>query len=203
MLFRSWVSRVSETNSCNLVSNVPRLFIIGGSDAGISAALRAREIDSEWRITVAVADTYPNFSICGIPYFLSREVQQILNLAHRSAADIRGMGIELLLNHRIEQINPAARLVTVTGPGGETSVHGYDKLVVATGAKSIRPPISGLDLPGIFLLRWIADTLAFENFLITWSPRRVVIVGGGYIGLEMAEALTRRGLSVKIGRAHV
>ena len=107
---------------------MPRLFIIGGSDAGISAALRARELDSQSEITVAVADTYPNFSICGIPYFLSREVPQILNLAHRSAADIRGMGVELLLNLRIDRINPAARLVTATGASGETSVHGYDKL---------------------------------------------------------------------------
>jgi len=76
--------------------------------------------------------------------------------------------------------------------------YGYDKLVVATGASSVRPPISGLDLPGVFLLRWIEDTLAFEHHLASRSPRDIIIVGGGYIGLEMSEALTRRGIRVTI-----
>ena len=73
----------------------------------------------------------------------------------------------------------------------------YDKLVVATGASS-SPPAPGLDLPGVFLLRWMGDTFAFENYLTSRLPKHVTIVGGGYIGLEMAEALTRRGISVAI-----
>ena len=81
---------------------------------------------------------------------------------------------------------------------GETSHHIYDKLVIATGANSIRPPIRGLDLPGVFLLRWIGDTLAFDEFLRVRQPKHVVIVGGGYIGLEMAEALRTRGVEVTI-----
>jgi hypothetical protein len=76
---------------------MPRLFIVGGSDAGISAALRARELAPEWEVTVAVADRYPNFSICGIPYYLSGEVHDAADLAHRKAADIEALGIELLL----------------------------------------------------------------------------------------------------------
>jgi NADPH-dependent 2,4-dienoyl-CoA reductase/sulfur reductase-like enzyme len=88
-----------------------RFFIIGGSDAGISAALRGRELTPEWHVTVAVADSYPNFSICGIPYYLSREVTEIDNLAHRKATDIRAAGIELLPDHRIERIDPATHRV--------------------------------------------------------------------------------------------
>jgi len=74
----------------------------------------------------------------------------------------------------------------------------YDKLVVATGASSVRPPIRGLDLSGVFPLRWIGDTLAFERFLDARAPQHVVIVGGGYIGLEMSEALTHRGIRATI-----
>ena len=175
-----------------------RLFVIGGSDAGISAALRARELAHEWQVTVAVADHYPNFSICGIPYFLSGEVPKAGSLAHRKVVDIQSLGVDLLLDHRVERIDPSTRCVITRSTGGDTSEHGFDKLVVATGASSIRPPIAGLDLPGVFLLRWMGDTFAFEDYLTSRLPEHVTIVGGGYIGLEMAEALTRRGILVTI-----
>ncbi len=175
-----------------------RLLIIGGSDAGISAALRARELSPDWQVTVAVADRYPNFSICGIPYFISREVSQVDNLAHRKADDIRALGVELLLDHRADMIDPAKRRVVLRDNSGVIFEHGYDKLVIGTGANSVRPPISGLDLPGVFLLRWIGDALAFDDYLTNCAPKHVVIVGGGYIGLEMAEALVHRKLDVTI-----
>lgn len=173
---------------------MPSLFIVGGSDAGISAALRARELAPEWEVTVAVADRYPNFSICGIPYFLSREVAAASDLAHRKAADIEALGIELLLERPVEAIDAVAGRVTVRGTGERM----YDRLVLGTGATSVRPPIAGLDLPGVFLLRWMSDTFAFDDYLTAHSPRRIVIVGGGYIGLEMAEAMTHRGLAVTV-----
>jgi NADPH-dependent 2,4-dienoyl-CoA reductase/sulfur reductase-like enzyme len=178
--------------------NMSRLFIVGGSDAGISAALRARELAPDWRVTVAVADRYANFSICGIPYFLSKEVTEADNLAHRKAADIEAIGVELLLDHRIERIDPVAHRIFAREAGGTVAEFGYDKLVLGTGATSVRPPITGLDLPGVFLLRWMGDTLAFEEYLTTRMPKNVVVVGGGYIGLEMAEALTHRGIQVTI-----
>ncbi len=177
---------------------MPRLFIVGGSDAGISAALRARELAPDWRVTVAIADAYPNFSICGIPYFLSKEVARIDDLAHRKAGDIRALGIELLLEHTAERVDPNGQRVFTRDRAGTVSDHTYDKLVIGTGANSIRPQIPGLDLPGVFLLRWIGDTLAFDEYLTRNSPKHVVIVGGGYIGLEMAEALRFRGFDVTI-----
>ncbi len=176
---------------------MPRLFIIGGSDAGISAALRARELAPEWQVTVAVADRYPNFSICGIPYFLSKEVATPDDLAHRKAADIQALGVELLLGHPVERVDAPAHRVVVQTPSGAQE-HEYDKLMIGTGANSVRPSIQGMDLPGVFLLRWMGDTLAFEHYLTSKLPKNVVIVGGGYIGLEMAEALTRRGILVTV-----
>ncbi|MEY2343309.1 FAD-dependent oxidoreductase [Acidithiobacillus sp. IBUN Pt1247-S3] len=177
---------------------IKHLLIIGGSDAGISAALRARELAPAWQVTIATADRYPNFSICGIPYFLSGEVGDAANLAHRKAADIKALGIELLLDHTVESIDPVAHCATTRDKSGRVAQHGYDKLVIATGAASVRPPLSGLDLPGVFLLRWMDDAFAFQKHLEKVSPRTIAIAGGGYIGLEMAEALTRRGIQVTV-----
>lgn len=106
--------------------------------------------------------------------------------------------MDLLLDHRAERIDPVSYRVAARDKNGRISEHAYDKLVLATGANSIRPAISGLDLPGVFLLRWIGDALAFDDFLVTRSPKHVIIVGGGYIGLEMAEALRCRRIEVTI-----
>src|SRR5579875_1242685 len=96
------------------------LVAIGGSDAGISAALRARELDPGVEVTVVVADAYPNFSICGIPYFISGEVTHWRNLAHRSQADLEATGMRLRLETLATAIDPAAHRVDVRGPDGNT-----------------------------------------------------------------------------------
>jgi len=175
-----------------------RLLIIGGSDAGISAALRARELDPDVQVTVIVADRYPNYSICGIPYYLSGEVQAATDLAHRKAADIEAAGIQLLLEHKAEQVDASSRTVTVRDTKQQLTTLEYDTLILGTGAVSVCPDISGVDLPGIFTLRWMGDTFDIERYLKDKKPRSVTLIGGGYIGMEMAEALSRRGLSVTV-----
>ena len=123
---------------------------VGGSDAGISAALRAREVDPEAEVTVVVADAYPNFSICGIPYYVSGEVSHWRNLAHRTIADLEAAGMALRLDTTARRIDVAGRKLLVTGPGGTEELIAYDQLVIGTGAVPVRPPIAGLDRPG----RW-------------------------------------------------
>jgi len=179
------------------------LLMIGGSDAGISAALRARELDPGADVTVVVADAYPNFSICGIPYYLSGEVGHWQNLAHRTIADLEAAGMGLRLDTTARRIDVADRKLLVTSPGGAEEVLGYDKLIVGTGAVPVRPPIGGLAGPdalgaddGVHLLHSMGDTFAVMRTLETTAPASAVIVGGGYIGLEMADALTVRGLAV-------
>jgi len=174
------------------------LLIIGGSDAGISAGLRARELRPEMEVTMVVADHYPNYSICGIPYYLSREVELPEDLAHRKTTDIENAGIRLLLGHRAEGVDPASRTVSVRDEQGQTKPLEYDRLILGTGAVSITPEIQGLDLPGVFALRWMGDTMAIENYLNERRPQSATIIGGGYIGMEMAEALTTRGLDVTV-----
>jgi NADPH-dependent 2,4-dienoyl-CoA reductase/sulfur reductase-like enzyme len=179
------------------------LVMIGGSDAGISAALRARELDPDADVTVVVADAYPNFSICGIPYYLSGEVTHWRNLAHRSIADLEATGMNLRLDTTARRIDVAGRKLLVTAADGTGELLGYDRLIVGTGAVPVRPPISGLDGPGalgaddgVHLLHSMGDTFAVMRTLEQISPATAVIVGAGYIGLEMADALVTRGLSV-------
>jgi NADPH-dependent 2,4-dienoyl-CoA reductase/sulfur reductase-like enzyme len=163
--------------------------------------LRARELDPGCDISLVVADRFPNFSICGIPYFLSGEVARSDDLAHRKAADIEAHGIRLLLEHQATRIDPAARLVEAMRPDGDLVQLPYDRLLLGTGATSIRPRLPGADLPGVFALRWMGDTLKLAAFLDERRPRDALIIGGGYIGMEMAEALTHRGLRVTVVEA--
>jgi NADPH-dependent 2,4-dienoyl-CoA reductase/sulfur reductase-like enzyme len=179
------------------------LVMIGGSDAGISAALRARELDLAAEVTVVLEDAYPNFSICGIPYYLSGEVTHWRNLAHRTLADLEAAGMRLRLDTTARRIDVPARKLLVTSAGGGEEVLGYDKLVVGTGAVPVRPAITGLtgaDAPGpgdgVHLLHSMGDTFAVMATLEQAAPASAVIVGAGYIGLEMADALTVRGLAV-------
>ncbi|MEH1872125.1 FAD-dependent oxidoreductase [Nostoc sp.] len=174
------------------------LLIIGGSDAGISAALRAKELNSKVDVTVVVADSFPNYSICGIPFYLSGEVPDWHNLAHRTAEEITQTGINLLLNHTAKIINPVKKNVQVVDRLGQVQWLTYDKLVIGTGAVPIKPTIQGVDLPGVFLLHSMKDTFAVQQHMTNRQPKSVVIVGGGYIGLEMADALTLRGIAVTV-----
>jgi NADPH-dependent 2,4-dienoyl-CoA reductase/sulfur reductase-like enzyme len=180
-----------------------RLIAIGGSDAGISAALRARELDATTEVTVVVADAYPNFSICGIPYYVSGEVPRWENLAHRTIADLEATGMTLRLDTVARRIDVSDHKLLVTGPDRTEEILSYDALVVGTGAVSVRPPIDGLSgadalgtAEGVHLLHSMGDTFAVMATLEEIAPARALIVGGGYIGLEMAEALVTRGLSV-------
>jgi NADPH-dependent 2,4-dienoyl-CoA reductase/sulfur reductase-like enzyme len=177
-----------------------RLVAIGGSDAGISAALRARELDPSTEVTVVVADEFPNFSICGIPYYVSGEVTHWRNLAHRTIADIETTGIKLRLNTNATQIDANAHTVTLKAAHGAEEALGYDAIVIGTGAVPVRPPIGGLDrlgpADGVHLLHSMGDTFALMRTLERPHVKRAVIVGAGYIGLEMAEGFTARGLSV-------
>src|ERR1700741_3621235 len=116
------------------------LVAIGGSDAGISAALRAREVDPSTDVTVILADAYPNFSICGIPYYVSGEVSHWRKLAHRTVADLEAGGMTLRPDTNARRIDVADRAVLVTGPGGAEDLIGYDQLVIGTGAVPVRPP---------------------------------------------------------------
>lgn len=171
-----------------------RFLIIGGSDAGISAGLRAHELDPACEITLVLADEFPNFSICGLPFFLSGETADWHSLAHRTEFP----GLRLLTSHTAESIDPDRKAVTVRRVDGSRQDLLYDKLLIGTGARPVHPRIEGLGLPGVFPLHTMGDSFDVHRFLEERKPASAVIVGAGYIGLEMADALVHRGLDVTL-----
>ena len=171
-----------------------RFLIIGGRDAGIAAGLRAHELDSSCQITLLLADEFPNYSICGLPFFLSGETPDWRSLAHRTEFP----GIRLMPNHTAKSIDPISKSVLARSDVGTEVKLGYDKLLIATGARPVQPQIGGLNLTGVFPLHTMENSFAVHRFLEERQPRSAVIVGAGYIGLEMADALTHRGIHVTL-----
>ena len=179
------------------------LVVVGGSDAGISAGLRARELAPTLKVTLIVADAYPNFSICGIPYYISGDVHDWRDLAHRTRQDLDDAGLTVRTDTHATHIAPGRRELRIRNPDGSADTLGYDALVVGTGARPVRPPIDGLTGPdalgpadGVHLVHTMNDTFDLATTLQRGQPRSALIVGAGYIGLEMAEALTARGVRV-------
>ncbi|HEX4170051.1 MAG TPA: FAD-dependent oxidoreductase [Bryobacteraceae bacterium] len=170
-----------------------RVAIIGGSDAGISAALRVHEFNPSAHISVMLADAFPNFSICGLPFYLSGETPDWKQLAHRTEFD----GIEVLRNHRASHIDAANGFVLARHEE-KTKAVPYDQLIIGTGAVPVRPPIDGLNESGVFLLHTMEDSFRIHDYLTRESPKSALIIGAGYIGVELADALTHRGLAVTL-----
>ncbi len=118
-------------------------------------------------------------------------------LAHRTAADLEGLGLRLLLDHDATAIDPGERSVHIVDPDGHVRTLPYDNLVIGTGAEPVRPSLPGIDLPGVHLLHTIDEARRLHDIVLDGS-NRAVLIGAGYIGAEMADALTRRGLDVTV-----
>lgn len=174
-----------------------RLVVIGGSDAGISAALRAREVRPATQVRLIVADSFPNYSICGLPFYLSGEVHDWHSLAHRTRAEIEAAGIQLHLEEIATAVDPTGKLVVTQSRAGRVGRYPYDRIVIGTGAVPVVPPIPGVDLPNVFVLHTMDECFALHRQLED-AVHSAVIVGGGYIGLEMADALRHRGIDVTL-----
>jgi CoA-dependent NAD(P)H sulfur oxidoreductase len=176
-----------------------RLVIVGGVAAGTKAASRARRLDPEMEITVYQEEPEPSISECGLPYLLSGVVKERENLIARTPEKFAEKGIEVLVRHRVEKIDPAARELSVRDlKTGEVFDDTCDRLVIATGARAVLPPIPGAELEGVFKLRFLTDSDEIGRYIEEQSPKKAAIVGGGYIGLELAENLCRLGMEVSM-----
>ena len=176
-----------------------RLVIVGGVAAGTKAASRARRLDAEMEITVYQEEPEPSISECGLPYFLSGVVEERERLVARTPEKFAQKEIEVLVRHRVERIDASAkRLIVHDLDAGKTFEDGYDRLVVATGARAVLPPIPGADLEGVFELRFLTDADRIKSYVEENSPKKATIVGGGYIGLEVAENLCGLGIECSL-----
>ena len=176
-----------------------RLIVVGGVAAGLSAASRARRTNPWLEIVVYEKGPDISYSACGLPYFIGGLVPQADSLRVYSPAFFEERrNIRVLTGHEVAEIATSRHRVTIIPPGAGTEEVHYDHLIIATGAAPARPDVPGLDLPGVFHVNDLQSTLALQRHLEAERPRRAVIVGGGYIGLEMAEALRTRGLEVKL-----
>jgi NADPH-dependent 2,4-dienoyl-CoA reductase/sulfur reductase-like enzyme len=176
-----------------------RLVVVGGVAAGTKAASRARRLDPGLEITVYQAEPEPSISECGLPYLLSGMVESRDRLVARTPEKFAEGNIDMRVRHRVQKILPGTKKLTVLDLAtGETFEDFYDRLVVATGARAALPPIPGADLDGIFELRFLTDADEVLRYTKAQSPGKAVVVGGGYIGLEVAENLCRMGMEVSI-----
>ena len=172
-----------------------RLVVIGGVAAGLSAAARARRLDRNLEIVVLEKGPVISFSACGLPYYLEGQVRDLKELVHFTPERFRrDRNVEVRTGAEVTAIHHSKREVALVG--GE-KVH-YDKLVLAAGARADRTVIPGSGEPHVFTLETLDDARRLRKFLETRRPRRAVVVGAGYIGLEVATALRAHGLAVTV-----
>ncbi len=176
-----------------------RLVVIGGVAAGTKAASRARRVDPHLEITVYQEEPDISQSECGLPYFISGVVEERNHLIARTPEDFAEKDVEVLVRHRVERIDPEGKTLTVKNlESGEEFEDSYDRLIIATGAKAVLPPVDGTDLDGVFSLRFLSDTDKILSFIEQRSPKKAAVVGGGYIGLEVVENLVGIGMEVSL-----
>jgi len=176
-----------------------KLIIIGGVAAGMSAAAKARRVNPDLEIVVYEMSGYISYGACGFPYFIKGDIPRIEDLIVRTPEQMAEQGITALVHHEVVTINPAQKTVKVLNhTTGEAFTDHWDKLILAAGASVTKPSIPGIQLPGVFTLRTVEDAIAIRRWLVEEKPKRGVIVGAGYIGMEMAEALRAHDVDVTI-----
>ncbi len=175
-----------------------RVLIVGGVAAGMSAAARLRRLDEKAEIIVFEKDEFVSFANCGLPYHIGGTIAKRRSLLVQTAESLReSLNIDVRIFNKVTAIHPEAHLVEVEDVrSGVKSIEKYDKLILAPGAKALRPPMPGLDHPAIHELRNIADMDGILAALRAGAKRAVVM--GGFIGIEAAENLRERGLEVII-----
>jgi NADPH-dependent 2,4-dienoyl-CoA reductase/sulfur reductase-like enzyme len=176
-----------------------RVVIIGGGAAGMSAAAKARRTDAELDIVVYERSGFVSYGACGFPYAIKGEIARIEDVIVRTPEQFARQGIQALIHHEVLAIDTERQTVRVRDlTSGREFVDHWDELVLTTGGQPVRPPLSGVDLPGVFTLRNVEDAQAIQHWLHEQQPRTGVIIGGGYIGLEMAEALAAHGMQLTL-----
>ena len=174
-----------------------KFIVIGGDAAGMSAASRAKRNRPDMEVVVLEQTADVSYSACGMPYNIADPERDMEDLVVRHSHVFREkQGIDLRTEHRVEGIDPASKTVSGRTRQGEEFRLSYDRLLIATGASPIIPHLPGFDLPGVMGLKSLEDGRKVKRFIMDQDVRKVVIIGMGYIALEMCEALRSRDIDV-------
>ncbi|MDR3070229.1 MAG: FAD-dependent oxidoreductase [Propionibacteriaceae bacterium] len=173
------------------------IVIVGGVAGGMSCAARARRLDERAEIIVLDRGDHVSFANCGLPYFVGGEIADRDKLLIHTPDSLKAaLNLDVRTRHDVTGLDAKAQTVTVRTESGSDTI-GYDALVLSPGAQMIRPPLPGLDSPRVHSLRTVGDAETLHD-LATRGAKRAVVLGAGFIGLEAAEALARRGLAVSV-----
>lgn len=177
-----------------------KVVIVGGVAGGASAAARLRRLDEKVEIIVFEKSGFISYANCGLPYYVGGVIKDKEELTLQTPESFYSrFRINVKVNHEVVAINPTNRSVRVKNlANGDEWDEEYDKLILSPGAKPVKPNLPGIDSDKIFTLRTVEDTYKIYNYIDEKGPKSAVIVGGGYIGIEVAENLRERGLEVAI-----
>lgn len=176
-----------------------KVIIIGGVAAGMSAASKLKRIDPNCEITVYEKGGFVSYGACGLPYYISGENDDYTKLIARTKQQFNEMGINVHLHHEVTRISPKRKQILVNNlQDGQIFIENYDKLMIATGTSPIVPPFEGINLEHIHVLKTMEDGMLIKEKITQQHIQNIVIVGGGYIGLELADAAYKLGKKVRI-----
>ena len=177
-----------------------KILIIGGVAGGATAAARLRRLDEYAEIIMFERGEHISFANCGLPYYIGGVIDEREDLLLQTPDSFRGRyNVDVRIQSEALSIDREAKTVTVQNTGtGESYTENYDKLILSPGGAPIKPPIEGIDTKRVFVLRNISDVDRIKNYISQTRPRDAVVVGGGFIGIEMAENLKEAGLGVSI-----
>lgn len=180
-----------------------KVVIVGGVAGGATAAARIRRLDEQAEIIVFEKSGYVSYANCGLPYYIGGEIEDRAELTLQTPESFYArFRVKMNVHHEVTDIDVANKTVTVKNlEDGKVFKESYDKLILSTGARPIKPDFEGIDNPRIFTLRTVEDTLKIKDFTIANNPKRAVVVGGGFIGIEVAENLRRLGIDVTLVEA--
>ncbi|MCD8330654.1 MAG: FAD-dependent oxidoreductase, partial [Lachnospiraceae bacterium] len=177
-----------------------KVIILGGVAAGTKVAAKLKREDRSCEVTILTKGKDISYAGCGLPYYVGGLIKTREDLIVNTPENFSGLtGVEVQTEREAIGVDRAAKTVQIRNlQTGETETHTYDKLVIATGASPVKPPLPGLDLPGVYFMRTPDDAIALRKALEAGEVKRAVIAGGGLIGLEVAENLKARGVRVSV-----
>jgi NADPH-dependent 2,4-dienoyl-CoA reductase/sulfur reductase-like enzyme/rhodanese-related sulfurtransferase len=177
-----------------------RLVVIGAVAAGTKAASKAKRDNPDLDVKIFTKERYISYAGCGLPYYIGGIIKDKQELLVRSPEDFKTeQEIDIYIEHEVKKIDATAKKVVVLNlKSGETNEYFYDKLIIATGASPIVPPLDNIALKNVFTLRSVSDAFEIRELVDSGEVKKAVVVGGGFIGLEAAENLKHRGIEVTI-----